>query len=212
MVVRGQYEAGEIEDKSVCAYHDEPSVRRDSTTETFVALKVLIDNSRWSGVPIYLRTGKRLSKRFTDIVIQFKNNKPTDFGDMPSKDLGPNTLVLKIQPEEGIRLQFGAKVPGEILSLKMLALDCEYSDYFGKQTTNGYETLLYDCLIGDGLLFARADNVETNWSIVDPILKYGQGDAADTLHIYRSGTMGPVAAEQLLERDGRKWRLNLDSD
>jgi len=205
-VVRGQYAAGKIDDQAVCAYREEPSVRKDSMIETFVALKVLIDNDRWSGVPIYLRTGKRLSKRVTEIVIQFKDDRLTDFGDMPTKNLTPNTLVLKIQPDEGICLQFGAKVPGEVLSMQMLAMDCKYSDYFGKQTKNGYETLLYDCLIGDCLLFARADNVETNWGIVDPILKYWQNAAQDTLQVYSSGTSGPIAADKLLERDSRKWQ------
>ena len=205
-VVRGQYGAGTIAENLITAYRDEPSVRKGSMTETFVALKVLIDNERWSGVPIYLRTGKRLSNRVTEIVIQFKDDRMTDFGDIATKNLAANSLVLKIQPDEGISLEFGAKVPGEILSMQMLAMDCEYSDYFGKQTTNGYETLLYDCLIGDGLLFARADNVETNWSIVDPILKYWQHADQDTLQIYTSGTSGPIAADQLLERDGRKWR------
>lgn len=205
-IVRGQYDKGVIADKPVCPYRDEPSVRKDSMTETFVALKVLVDNDRWSGVPIYLRTGKRLSKRLTEIAIQFKDDRLTDFGDTSIKHLTPNSLVLKIQPDEGICLQFGAKVPGEILSMQMLEMHCEYSDYFGKQITNGYETLLYDCLIGDCTLFARADNVETNWGIVDPILKYWQNATQDKLENYPSGTSGPISADKLLKRDGREWR------
>ncbi len=154
---------------------------------------------------------KHLPKNFAiigtgQVVIQFKDDRLTDFGDIPTKNLTPNTLVLKIQPDEGICLQFGAKVPGEVLSIQMLAMDCKYSDYFGQQTTNGYETLLYDCLIGDCLLFARADNVETNWGIVDPILKYWQNAAPDTLQVYSSGASGPIAADKLLGRDGRKWQ------
>ncbi len=205
-VIRGQYIEGKVDEKPVCAYRDEPSVNKRSMTETYVALKVLIDNDRWSGVPIYLRTGKRLSKRVTEIAIQFKNDRTTDFGEQSTKDLSANMLVLKIQPNEGICLQFGAKIPGETLSMKMLEMDCEFSDYFGKQTTNGYETLLYDCFVGDSLLFARADNVETNWNTIDPILQYWQEANEDSLQTYASGSAGPIAADKLLERDGRKWR------
>jgi len=205
-VIRGQYTAGQIDHKSVAAYRDEPSVKKDSLTETYVALKVLIDNDRWSGVPIYLRTGKRLSKHVTNIAIEFKTDRLTDFGKPAITKLETNTLLLKIQPNEGICLQFAAKVPGEVLDMQMLAMDCEYADYFGKHTTNGYETLLYDCLLGDPMLFASADNVETNWGTVDPILKYWQNGTSDTLHLYKSGSSGPGAANALLERDGKKWR------
>ena len=168
--VRGQYGAGTVEGQRVPGYREEPRVDPASRTETFVALKLNVDNWRWADVPFYLRTGKRLPAHATEIAIQFKRAPHMLFRDTPIDRLAPNRLVLHIQPDEGISLRFGAKVPGTLLKLGGVNMDFAYADYFGSTPSTGYERLLYDCMIGDATLFQRADMVEAGWAVVEPIL------------------------------------------
>ena len=168
--VRGQYNEGMIEGKQVPAYREEEFVDQHSNAETFVALKLLLDNWRWADVPIYIRTGKRLARRVTEIVIQFRRAPFVLFRDTPVDKLTPNLLVIHIQPDEGISLSFGAKVPGAHVRIGDVRMDFQYADYFGTEPSTGYERLLYDCMIGDATLFQRVDMVEAYWSVVQPVL------------------------------------------
>jgi glucose-6-phosphate 1-dehydrogenase len=204
--VRGQYGDGMSEGERVPAYRAEPGVPPDSKTETFVAMKLLIDNWRWADVPFYLRTGKRLPSRNTHIVIQFRRAPFVLFRDTPVENLMPNQLVLHIQPEEGISLRFAAKAPGPIMRLGAVDMNFEYSDYFGSQPNTGYERLLHDCMIGDATLFQRADMVEAGWCVVNPLLDVWKALPPRNFPNYPSGTWGPKESEELLERDGRHWR------
>jgi glucose-6-phosphate 1-dehydrogenase len=204
--VRGQYGDGTEEGKRVTAYRAESDVPPDSRTETFVAMKLSIDNWRWADVPFYLRTGKRMPVRNTHIVIQFRRAPFVLFRDTPVEHLMPNQLVLHIQPEEGISLQFAAKVPGPVMRLGTVDMNFEYQEYFGKQPSTGYERLLHDCMIGDQTLFQRADMVEAGWSVVNPVLDLWKALPPRNFPNYASGTWGPKEADELLERDGRRWR------
>src|SRR5580693_7801585 len=204
--VRGQYGEGEMAGQHVPAYRSEPGVPPDSRTETFVAVKLQVDNWRWAGVPFYLRTGKRMASRATYIVIQFRRAPFVLFRDTGVEKLMPNQLVLHIQPEEGIALRFAAKTPGPVMQLGTVDMDFEYSDYFGKESTTGYERLLHDCMVGDATLFQRADMVEAGWSVVSPMLDLWKALPPRNFPNYASGTWGPKDAEELLERDGRHWR------
>lgn len=204
--IRGQYGEGIINEKLVSAYRSEPRVASDSTTETYAALKLTIDNWRWAGVPFYLQTGKRLPKRVTEIAVQFKQVPSLLFRDTPIDHLTPNFLVLRIQPDEGINFQFGAKIPGPTMQMGTVKMDFCYADYFGTTPSTGYETLLYDCMIGDATLFQRADNVELGWSIVTPILDVWSALSTQDFPNYTAGSWGPKEADELLRRDGRQWR------
>jgi glucose-6-phosphate 1-dehydrogenase len=204
--VRGQYGEGMINGQPVPAYRAEPGVPPDSRTETFVAMKLLIDNWRWADVPFYLRTGKRMPARNTHIVIQFRRAPFVLFRDTPVENLMPNQLVLHIQPEEGISLRFAAKVPGPVMRLGAVDMNFEYVDYFGQQPSTGYERLLHDCMIGDQTLFQRADMVEAGWCVVSPALDVWRALPPRNFPNYPAGTWGPREAEELLERDGRHWR------
>jgi glucose-6-phosphate 1-dehydrogenase len=204
--VRGQYGPGIIKGQRVPGYREEGDVPPDSKTETFVAMKLLIDNWRWADVPFYLRTGKRLAAQNTHIVIQFRRAPFVLFRDTPVENLMPNQLVLHIQPEEGISLQFAAKVPGPIMRLGAVDMNFEYADYFGTQPSTGYERLLHDCMIGDQTLFQRADMVEAGWCVVSPLLDVWKALPPRNFPNYASGTWGPKEADDLLERDGRHWR------
>jgi glucose-6-phosphate 1-dehydrogenase len=204
--VRGQYGEGTIGDKRVPAYRSEANVAPDSKTETFVALKLSIDNWRWADVPFYLRTGKRLPKRVTEIAIQFKRAPFVLFRKTAVERLTTNRLVLHIQPDEGISLRFGAKMPGALLHLGAVNMNFHYADYFGSIPSTGYERLLYDCMCGDATLFQRADMVEAGWSVVAPILDVWQALPPRSFPNYASGSWGPKEADDLLERDGRHWR------
>jgi glucose-6-phosphate 1-dehydrogenase len=204
--VRGQYGEGIVSGERVPAYRSEPGVPPDSKNETFVAMKLNIDNWRWADVPFYLRTGKRLSLRGTQIVIQFRRAPFVLFRDTPVENLMPNQLVLHIQPEEGISLRFAAKVPGPAMRLGAVDMSFEYSDYFGAQPSTGYERLLHDCMIGDATLFQRADMVEAGWCVVSPVLDVWKALPPRNFPNYPAGTWGPKEAEDLLERDGRHWR------
>jgi len=203
-VVRGQYAAGTLQGKAVRGYREEPDVAPNSTAETFVAMKLFIDNWRWAGVPFYIRTGKRTLTRKTEIAIQFKQAPYALFRDTPVEKLTPNILTLRIQPSEGVSLQFSAKVPGPVVHLSGVKMDFSYADYFGTPKNTGYETLLYDVLIGDSTLFQRADNIEGGWRAVQPILDTWAA-GPDEVNPYAAGTAGPVQAERLLARDGRRW-------
>ena len=203
-VVRGQYRAGTLRGQPTRGYREEPDVAPDSTTETYVAMKLGIDNWRWAGVPFYIRTGKRLAARKTEIAVHFKQAPYALFRDTPVDRLAPNILTLHIQPSEGVSLQFSAKIPGPVVHLGGVTMDFRYADYFKSSNSTGYETLLYDVLIGDSTLFQRADNVEAGWSVVQPVLDawaQGQGD----VHPYATGSAGPSQADDLLARDGRHW-------
>ncbi len=202
-VVRAQYAASA--DGTLPAYRAEPSVAPDSRTETFVALKLHVENWRWADVPFYLRTGKRLAERVTEIAVQFKRAPFVLFRDTPVDALEPNQLLLRIQPDEGISLRFEAKVPGPRVRLGTVKMDFDYADYFGTTPNTGYETLLYDVMIGDSTLFHRADSVEAGWSVVDPILDAWSA-SDEGLRFYPAGSWGPPEADALLRRDGRAWR------
>ncbi|HEV2714167.1 MAG TPA: glucose-6-phosphate dehydrogenase, partial [Terriglobales bacterium] len=204
--VRGQYGEGMLGAESVPGYRTEPAVSPESRTETFVALKLNIDNWRWAGVPFYLRTGKRLAKRHTEITIQFKRTPFELFRNAPFHKLHTNTLVIQIQPVEGISLSFGAKIPGPVLRVGSVDMSFEYSRYFGADAYTGYEVLLYDCMMGDATLFQRADMVEAGWSIVDPVLDVWKALPPRRFPNYSAGTWGPKDAEELMERDQRQWR------
>src|SRR2546422_1324241 len=208
--VRGQYDAGEIDGEQVPGYRSEANVAKDSSVETFVALKLLIDNWRWADVPFYLRTGKCLAARDTEIAIQFKRAPFVLFRKTSIERLTTNRLVLHIQPDEGISLRFGAKVPGSVMSIGAVDMDFDYEDYFGNTPSTGYERLLHDCMVGDATLFQRADQVEAAWSVVAPIqAAWNSGPTLD-LPNYKAGTWGPNEADELLTRDGREWEETHD--
>ena len=204
--VRGQYNEGAMDGQHVHAYRAEPGVNPQSNTETYVAMKLIIDNWRWAGVPFYLRTGKRMAKRHTEIAITFRKPPFVLFRGTNVDKLSENKLIIKIQPEEGTRMRFNAKVPGPVLNIGAVDMDFDYKDYFGARPATGYEVLLYDCMIGDATLFQRADMVDGGWSIVDPILDVWKALPARSFPNYASGSWGPKEADDLLARDGRRWR------
>jgi glucose-6-phosphate 1-dehydrogenase len=209
--VRGQYGEGTMGGQRVPGYRSEAQIARDSCTETYVALKFLIDDWRWQDVPFYLRTGKRLPRRVSEIALQFKCPPHVLFRDTPVPCTNPNVLVLRIQPEEGISLRFEAKVPGPVMHLGAVNMDFRYADYFGNPPSTGYERLLHDCMIGDQTLFWRADMVEQAWSVVQPILQAWTGAPCPDFPNYAAGSWGPHEADALIQRDGRQWR-NSDDD
>jgi glucose-6-phosphate 1-dehydrogenase len=208
--VRGQYAAGVINGKPVPGYREEANVAPDSRTETFVGLKLLIDNWRWADVPFYLRTGKRLAARDTEIAITFKRAPFMLFRDTPVDQLTANRLVMHIQPDEGIALRFGAKLPGPVLQIGSVDMDFDYEDYFGDVPATGYERLLHDCMMGDATLFQRADQVEAGWAVVKPIQEAWAADTTSELAAYDAGTWGPQEADGLMQGDGRRWEETQD--
>jgi glucose-6-phosphate 1-dehydrogenase len=208
--VRGQYDAGEIDGRPVPAYRSEPNVAPDSTVETFVALKLLIDNWRWADVPFYLRTGKRLAARDTEIAIKLRRAPFVLFRDTPVDQLASNRLVLHIQPDEGITLRLGAKIPGPILKIGAVDMNFDYEDYFGHTPSTGYERLLHDCMMGEATLFQRADQVEAAWAVVAPVQAAWKAEAATDLAKYKAGTWGPKEADELLAHDGQEWEETQD--
>src|SRR6202166_540231 len=204
-MVRGQYGEGTVDSQRVVGYRSEPDVARDSNTETFVALKLQIDNWRWAGVPFYLRTGKRLAQRETEVVIQFRRTPFVLFRNTSVRNLETNRLVVHIQPDEGISLSFGAKVPGSVMKLGLVNMDFDYATYFGSEHSTGYERLLRDCMVGDATLFQRADMVEAGWNVIQPILDVWHALPPRDFPNYAAGSWGPHEAKDLLERDGREW-------
>ncbi|MBV9811910.1 MAG: glucose-6-phosphate dehydrogenase, partial [Acetobacteraceae bacterium] len=203
-IVRGQYTAGREFGADVPGYRQEPHVAPDSRTETYVAMRLAIENWRWAGVPFYVRTGKRLAARRTEIAVHYKPAPYRMFRDTPVEQLTPNITRLMIDPDHGIETQFDAKVPGAQMRLGRVASTLRYKDYFSEQPNVGYETLLYDCMMGDATLFQRADNIEASWRVLQPVLedwRNGQGRPDD----YAAGSEGPKSADELLARDGRNW-------
>ena len=205
-VVRGQYVSGWVEGERIPSYRDAPEVAPDSETETFVALKLAIDSWRWAGVPFYLRTGKALPSRVTEIAVQFRRAPLALFNRAGVPQIDPNVLAIRIQPDEGILLRFGAKVPGQGLQIRNVNMDFRYGSSFAVDSPDAYETLLIDAMVGDASLFTRADEVERAWQILQPILDAAASGEGGPLHFYAAGTWGPPAADELLERDGRAWR------
>jgi glucose-6-phosphate 1-dehydrogenase len=203
--VRGQYGAGTVLGKPVRGYRDEPNVAPNSMTETYVALKMGIDNWRWARVPFYLRTGKYLSARSTEIAIHFRQAPYALFRETPVERLPRNILTLRIQPDEGLSVSFSAKRPGQDIEIDGVAMDFAYRDYFEPLTAVGYETLIYDCLIGDAMLFQRADTVEAAWCAVQPVLDAWAARPASDFPNYPAGSSGPDQADRLLARDGHAW-------
>ena len=202
--IRGQYADGEVNGEPKLGYRSEPGVTPGSTAETFVAMKLQIDNWRWAGVPFYLRTGKRLAVRRTEIAIHFKQAPYALFRNTPVEKLTPNIMVMHIQPREGVTLQFSAKQPGPTVDLGAVRMNFDYADFFEEGPSTGYETLIYDCLIGDATLFQRADNVEAGWRAVQPALDAVESGESQ-VHFYPAGSGGPREAAALLARDGRRW-------
>jgi glucose-6-phosphate 1-dehydrogenase len=203
--VRGQYGPGAIGGEPVPGYRQEPRVSPDSKTETFVALKLLVDNWRWAGVPFYLRHGKRLPKRSTEIAIQFKPAPQLLFEQGDSAAIEPNVLVLRVQPNDGIGLRFGAKVPGPGMQVRSVMMDFGFGSAFGKSSADAYERLLLDAMQGDASLFTRRDETEAAWRVVTSILEGWHHQPPPDFPNYEAGTWGPAAAHDLLARDDRSW-------
>ena len=201
---RGQYGPGYVLGEQVPGYRQETGVNPESSTETFAALKLYFDNWRWAGVPFYIRSGKRLPKRVTEIAIRFKD-VPHRLFTATDAPLEPNVLVVRIQPNEGITLRFGAKLPGQLTRIRWVNMDFRYGSSFGVQPQEAYERLLLDCMLGDSTLYARRDMTERGWEIVTPVLEAWKRPATDFPN-YAAGTWGPEAAFDLIERDGREWR------
>jgi glucose-6-phosphate 1-dehydrogenase len=204
--VRGQYVAGRIGDADIGDYRAIAEVRENSTTETYAALKLTIDNWRWAGVPFYLRTGKALCTKRTEIAIKFKQAPFAMFRDTPVDRLSQNFMIISTEPTEGIELQFNTKVPGPTINIDGVEMKFRYKDYFKAEPSTGYETLIYDCMIGDNILFQRADSVEAGWQAVQPFIDAWKKAGAAGLETYKAGTEGPARADELLARDGRSWR------
>ena len=204
--VRGQYGRDRINGKEVPGYREEPGVAKDSPTETFAAIKFLIDNWRWQGVPFYLRSGKRLAKRVTEIAIQFKPPPLLMFRACAVDEVNPNVLVMRIQPDEGISLTFEVKPPGPDICVSPLGLDFKYEQAFGSSPPEAYETLLEDCIEGDSTLFTRHDWVELAWYLVDPIIKSWSRTKPIHFPNYEARSWGPKEADEFIQRDGRRWR------
>jgi len=204
-VVRGQYAAGHAEGHAVKGYREEEGVAPDSDVETYIAARLHIDNWRWADTPFYLRTGKRLPKRVTEVAIQFKRVPHLPFSYAAAEQLEPNVLVLRIQPNEGISLRFGAKVPSERIQIRTVNMDFQYDTAFAAAPAEAYETLLLDAMRGDGTNFPRQDAVEESWRIVEPLLDAWRSQGGGP-HPYEAGTWGPEAADELVARDRRRWR------
>jgi glucose-6-phosphate 1-dehydrogenase len=208
--VRGQYGEGQIDGKPVPGYRSEDKVSPSSNTETFAAMKLSIDNGRWADVPFYIRTGKRMPARHSSIVIQFKRAPFMLFRSTSVEKLTTNRIVIHIQPDEGITLHFGAKIPGPIVNMGAVDMDFDYLDHFGEQISTGYERLLFDCMIGDATLFQRADMVEASWRIVSPVQDVWSALPARSFPNYPAGSWGPKESDDMLAADGRAWKNLID--
>jgi len=203
--VRGQYGPGVLSGARDDGYRAEPDVNPESNTETYVAMKLQIDNWRWAGVPFYLRTGKALAQRTTEIVVQFRRTPFVLFRNTSVKNLETNRMVIHIQPDEGISLSLGAKVPGSVMKLGLVNMDFDYKTYFGAEHNTGYERLLRDCMAGDPTLFQRSDMVEAGWNVIQPVIDVWHALPARGFPNYAAGSWGPTEADDLLGRDGRAW-------
>jgi glucose-6-phosphate 1-dehydrogenase len=204
LTVRGQYAPGTVRGDRVPGYLAEPDVPPHSKNETYVGLRIALDSWRWGGVPVYLRAGKRLAKRLTEVAIHFKSLPHGLFQGMPGASDEPNSLVMRIQPDEGISLRFATKVPGQGIAVRDVAMDFRYGAEFGSSTPEAYERLILDAMRGDATLFTRADEVEAQWAFIDPIRK-GWAEYAAPVELYEAGSWGPAAADALLEK-GDTWR------
>jgi len=204
--VRGQYTAGWVAGKRIESYRNEKNVSPQSTTETFAALRLFVDNWRWQGVPFYLRTGKALPKRVTEIAVQFRRAPHALFGRVTGGHMEPNVLSIRIQPDEGISLNVSSKVPGAAMRIRPVKLDFLYGASFVAEPPEAYERLLLDCMLGDSTLFTRADEVEQAWSLVTSIMEGWAQQPPNDFPNYEAGTWGPAGANQLLAVDGRSWR------
>ena len=204
-VVRGQYGTGFVEGEEVAAYRDEQGVASDSTTETYVAAKLFVDNWRWADTPFYVRMGKRLARRETTIAIQFKRAPHPPFEDAAAEGLRPNVLLIHVQPNEGVSLAIGAKVPGQGMTIRTVHMDFLYGGAFREGLPEAYERLILDAMLGDATLFTRSDEIEEQWALVDAIVSFWRRDRPSFPN-YASGTWGPAASDELLHRDGRSWR------
>jgi glucose-6-phosphate 1-dehydrogenase len=205
--VRGQYAAGSVGGKSVAGYKTEKSVSPTSRTETYVALKFNIDNWRWADVPFYVRSGKRLPKRVTEIAVQFKKTPHHLFTALPSDHLDQNNIVIRVQPDEGISLKFSSKIPGSAMRMRPVTMDFRYGSSFGGHLADAYTRLILDCMLGDATLYARGDSVDVAWSLITPIHEGWTSNNLSTVYNYQAGTWGPKEADQMLQVDGRRWRL-----
>ncbi len=206
---RGQYTEGTVDGEKAPSYCQEEGVATRSKTETYMAAKLMIDNWRWEGVPFYLRTGKRLAAAATEVVLSFKGVPHLPFMATNARELGPNLLIVRVQPDQGITLRFGAKVPGQEFKVRSVNMDFSYDETFSEPSPEAYERLLLDALIGDPTQFIRSDEVRQAWRICDPILT-GWTKAGVPVHKYKAGTWGPEAADALLARDGRSWHNPAD--
>ena len=204
--VRGQYGPGKVGGQLAPGYVQEAGVAVDSTTETWLAMKFFVDNWRWAGVPWYIRSGKRMPKRVTEIAIQFKMPPLMLFSRTTARDIEPNELVLNIQPDEGISLRFGSKVPGTGENIQPVKMDFSYSSSFNKAAPEAYERLLLDCMLGDSTLFTRSDEVEAQWQIINPVIEGWQSPNASSVDMYRAGTPGPKESDDFIRKDKREWR------
>jgi glucose-6-phosphate 1-dehydrogenase len=204
--VRGQYGPGTVDGQKVVGYREEDRVAPDSSTETYAAMKLQIENWRWAGVPIYIRAGKRLAKRVTEVTVTFKQPPLHLFkSNDPTGQVKANTLKMRIQPDEGISLTFGAKIPGPTTNVKRVEMAFSYAEAFGKSSANGYERLLLDAMLGDGTLFAHRDGVEATWALMTPVLEAWAKTKPTDFPNYEAGSWGPEAADALLKKDGKKW-------
>jgi glucose-6-phosphate 1-dehydrogenase len=205
-VIRAQYGKGWVDGREVPGYRREPGVSQSSSTETFAALRVQLDSWRWAGVPFYLRTGKRLPKRTTEIAIQFKRPPLEIFKRVTSASVAPNLLIVNVQPDEGISLRFEAKLPGTRMQLSPVMMNFRYGATFGGEVPEAYETLLLDAMIGDSTLFARHDFAEASWALITPVHEAWNAAAATAIPEYEAGEWGPAEADRFIEGDGRRWR------
>jgi len=201
--VRGQYEQGWLAGQRVKGYRQEDGVADDSTTETFAAVRLGVETRRWAGVPFYLRTGKRLPRRVTEIALVFKRAPHLPFADTDTEELGNNQLVIRVQPDEGVTLKFGSKVPGSVMEVRDVSMDFLYGEQFTESSPEAYERLLLDVLLGDATLFPRNAEVEASWAVIDPLEDFWSGT---TPQPYRAGEWGPRAADEMLFAEDRRWR------
>jgi glucose-6-phosphate 1-dehydrogenase len=204
--VRGQYGPGRMDGQKVPGYREEPGVAKNSTTPTYAAIRFFIDNWRWEGVPFYLRSGKHLPKRVTEVAIEFKRPPLLLFKSHAVENVNPNVLVMRIQPDEGVSLTFEVKPPGHDMEIRPLSLDFNYEEAFGNSPPEAYETLLEDCIEGDSTLFTRHDWVELAWSLVDPIIQVWNLSRPRNFPNYEAGSWGPKEADDFMAREGRRWR------
>ena len=201
--IRGQYDQGWLAGERAKAYRDEEDIPPDSKTETYAAVRLGVETRRWAGVPFYMRTGKRLPRRVTEIGILFKRAPHLPFSRTDTQELGHNQLVIRVQPDEGVTLKFGSKVPGSSMEVRDVAMDFLYGEAFTEASPEAYERLILDVLIGDATLFPRNDEVEASWKVIDPLEEFWAGKAP---YLYRAGEWGPKEADEMLARDGREWR------